>query len=1208
MEVLYSSVSSEAFMFNIQTLMEQLRSPQPLDTIVLSCRTCCANFPLYLNGILRLKTGLEKNLATYIEEKIQILIDNHKTKKCPSSNISFHQVIGLPDSIFVSFPETDANYIGDLELNNSRYKVEMMIKNETENKAIFVLYQKNGASGNHYQELINSNFHTFLNVLEEVDEVMNDKTLVCDDDNESEQSSKRMTGGGRKINAPYNYECLWCNKDDIEKGLKGRYLEIKNYRDHFRKCHMSEQGGGIPMSEFLSKVNRREPTWFCRKCRRQCSLPNMMRHKAMCHRNNDDGSSSKTVEEDLSTASADSRYEDDQTRHSSSDEDVSERRINYKRCLPPSKLDSSTDDDNVLDRSIATNKDKEESVETALLDESISLVKTVGDEPSDTNSKNNKKFKVNQPKSAAFFEPFDEIDLTFSNEMFPAQSVIVKIETEVDPSQYNFELEEDTNQAGPSNQKQNSSEFNKWWLKLPKDKYFAVDPMGPEIFCKEDPEDFVKAAREKWLFHKAEKERLDTEMIEAESEEAETRQFSLIRDKSFVTEYTSFVSSFSAKDVLHIFTEEYEIMDLPKGAKSSTAGQYGYRIIEFFKFMAAKYEGFHLDWMVDYRGSIEKTYPDGHKTKDFFLPTMDDLREFIKSFKYGSNPAANCGLRIFALKKMMEFLTKEVKEHEYLFEGSITEKNKTVECLVKNLKNMNDGVCPDGTIKHISTASNKCHKKLLLEQMAKRPGRSIDSIMKGVGDYVQSDEYNIQRTNLIELACRKNKVPTQQEYTNSTNWLLEQLICLGGNRPCALLGITVKDWEEKQPGYCPFDQDEENEMFQDDPTNDARKVLKDPFIKPKGEEAKKPTGFIVNSETDKISVNTNQPCYIWFPNEIVDLVNNHSLMAQKILPRSVDLYHPNTRLFLNINGNPISRIECKHFKNYIGLPITAYDFRRSLSTFCLDSKLDLVKNSESAVLRHRQETGYAYYYQKHGQKVEYVSIQYALKHGLVKASVQAVDEYCISLRKDAMNEEWELAQKRSDKALEYHQSILQQRKKGLQNARQKGNRYWILPNEYDAFISGIEEAIRMEELRQEQGTAPGPFFNLLNYKPDKEGAGTFPPTHVWQVDMYRVLYGLVGEIGEEMRKAELSVYNGVPFSKGYTGRKKITEQLENLANQKGPKKQAADWVVAEYWRNKIRREALQITTRKWNDLRFIFTPADLDYYRRTKEIKTEVEL
>ena len=88
-----------------------------------------------------------------------------------------------------------------------------------------------------------------------------------------------------------------------------------------------------------------------------------------------------------------------------------------------------------------------------------------------------------------------------------------------------------------------------------------------------------------------------------------------------------------------------------------------------------------------------------------------------------------------------------------------------------------------------------------------------------------------------------------------------------------------------------------------------------------------------------------------------------------------------------------------------------------------------------------------------------------------------------------------------------------------------------------------------------------------------------------------------------MRKVELSVYNGVPFSKGNTGRKKIAEHLE----KHGVKKQSTDWVVADYWREKIRKEALQILNRKWKDLRFIFTKAELEYHNRIKDIKTEVQ-
>ena len=486
--------------------------------------------------------------------------------------------------------------------------------------------------------------------------------------------------------------------------------------------------------------------------------------------------------------------------------------------------------------------------------------------------------------------------------------------------------------------------------------------------------------------------------------------------------------------------------------------------------------------------------------------------------------------------------------------------------------------------------------------MAKCPERSITSIMKGVQDYINSDEFNVQKTLLIELGCKKTKIPSAIEYMNSTNWLLEQLICIGGNRPCALLGITLKDWEDRKPGYCPFFQDEENEMMDDDPENDSRKVLKNPFTKPNGSVSKEPTGVIVNSETDKIA--GGQPCYIWFPNALVDLVNVHSLMAEKALPLTADVYHPKTRLFLNSQGKEITRIECKHFKNFIGLPITTYDFRRSLSTFCLDNKVEAIRSAEPSVLRHRVETGYAYYYQKHGERVEYVNIQYAMKHGLIKADEETVDSYRQTLREFANNEEWELSKKRTEKALEYSQEVLKKRKQSLNDARQKGGRYWILPHEYDAFIEGIEEAIILEERKRKAGQKPGPFCNLLNYKPDNEDAGIFPPTEVWQLDMYRVLYGLTGEKGDAMRKAELSVYDGVPFSEGLNGRKKIAKAMETYLKQK---QKDPNVIVANYWREKIKSEAKQLFGGKWLPMRFIFTEKELQYNQEVmkRKIKTE---
>ena len=114
--------------------------------------------------------------------------------------------------------------------------------------------------------------------------IVSNDGLIFDDESVSKNQHilPRMIGGGRTLGAEYNYECLWCPKEVIQTGRKGRYKELRNYRDHFTKCHLGEEGNGIPMTEFLQKVHRCEPTWFCTNCKTHYSLGNVVRHKAIC--------------------------------------------------------------------------------------------------------------------------------------------------------------------------------------------------------------------------------------------------------------------------------------------------------------------------------------------------------------------------------------------------------------------------------------------------------------------------------------------------------------------------------------------------------------------------------------------------------------------------------------------------------------------------------------------------------------------------------------------------------------------------------------------------------------------------------------------------------------------------------------------------------------------------------------------------------------
>ena len=1240
MDTLETTLSSTTFLLNLLELKSRLKEPLPTDVIVFRCGKCHTNFPLNSCGSIILEKPLQEGIDNNINGILKSVKDNHaKETECNFSDIEIHPLLGTPENICVTIPPSDPAHLSDLFLGGVCFKIRILIVN-SDSKAIFALYQNEKLEEEHYSKFIKSNFDTMLNTgLDETNE-FSKEDLIYDDEstNAYQQMLPRLIGGGRKLREDFNYVCLWCPKEDIKKGKKGRFRELKNYRDHFKKYHHGENGEGIPMTEFIQRLNRCEPTWFCKNCRQHYSLGNHVRHKAICQLESSDSNSDSDIPEEINgrkTVRSSNR-----TQQKDSAVQVNDRNIKETRSF---QSNAGPSEENVV-RNRGQNMSETDEIEPeneSLDGNQVCMFKTKKTAHDDCNKKISKKISIRpsgkemivsnpQHENYAVSEEtmdtevqdvcpkrtttdggvssVEEIGIdkqnkkqkTFQYEEVIDEFYLSSSEDEKD-TEGNIEIkieviEEQDNQCPTPIAKGN---LDRWWEKVPKHLYSDRNMGGPKIFLPSDSDQFVKTATENYKAHMMEKLRLDKNMLIAESGDAKFHQFSTERDQPFVEKYKKYVLSLTAKDVLNYFSDDYEELGLPQAAKSSTATQYANRIMEFFKYLASVYKNFHFDWMLDFKNKIEKNLPNGNVSHEFFLPTKQDATDFIKQYKYGSNPAANCGVRIFALKKLMDFLSQEIKDNQHEFEGTLIDQSTRVECLLQKLKNLNLGICPEGTIKHLKTASNKSHKRTLVEQVLKCPDRSLSTIMKGVSEYVESEEFNIEKTKLMELAYKKFRIPTIREYMNSTNWLLEMLVCIGGNRPCSLLGITLRDWEERRPGYCPFNQNEENELEEEDPQNDKRKVLKNPYARPKGSSDAEPTGVIVKSETDKVIV--GPPCYIWFPNALVDLVKAHALLTEKVLPRSVDIYHPKTRLFMNSNGKDIKSIDCKHLKKFIGLPTVAYDFRRSLSTFILESTDDKVRRQESTVLRHKETTGYNYYYQKHSDTIEYVSVQYAMQNSLVKANEDSVDEYCEQLKKDACNMEWELSQKRTDKSLEYSQYIIEKRKQSLKDAKQKGGRQWILPSEYDSFIEGIEEATRIEEAKSRAGETEGPFSQLLKYKPGTEGAGSFPPTGIWFVDMYRVLYGLKGKKGDDMRQAELSVYDGVPFS--LSGRKKIEASM----GKSGSSAKDGDIIVANYWREKIKSEARSRVKGNWLPLRYIFSEKDMEYYKEfmRKTIKAE---
>ena len=331
MEVLNSHLKSVDFKNNVLTVIKRLDIELPTDTIVLHCERCFTNIPLCTNGILHIENKLLTCINDAVKKQIQKAKDIHKMH-C-SENIIVHCKFDLPDNLLVLLPSSTTVPVEDITVLEEKFIPELIVKCDSGKNILFALYHKDGFMDTTYHDLICENFETFLNIDESERNLFEDTEVVFDDDSvhEHQQAIPRVYGGGRRIIAPYNYECQWCPKEVLESGKGGRFLEIKNYRDHFRNKHMSSGTEGIMMSEFTEKVNRREPTWVCKNCKRRIVYANMLRHKAACYDIDDEHQDFQK----LVTAKKHIRKKKTMLSNTFEDHSSSDESIVHHRSLPP---------------------------------------------------------------------------------------------------------------------------------------------------------------------------------------------------------------------------------------------------------------------------------------------------------------------------------------------------------------------------------------------------------------------------------------------------------------------------------------------------------------------------------------------------------------------------------------------------------------------------------------------------------------------------------------------------------------------------------------------------------------------------------------------------------------------------------------------------------------------------------------------------------
>ena len=229
MDILTLDVEVEDLWFNFFTLKADCYCALPNTSIAYSC-SCGDTLELFENGEFYCEY-LCNSHKDLIEKEEKTMIGKHTSIKGHNCIVKIDNNVALPDNLIFMTNNFGGDQVNNFRIGEETYFPLLAIMKL--NKPVLVLFQKESVPINMFHKFITLNFTTFLNIPSpaalELDDMMDE-----DDVHQNRQSLPRLEGGGRRLMQEYKYICQWCSAEQLSKKTRGRFREIKNYRDHFR--------------------------------------------------------------------------------------------------------------------------------------------------------------------------------------------------------------------------------------------------------------------------------------------------------------------------------------------------------------------------------------------------------------------------------------------------------------------------------------------------------------------------------------------------------------------------------------------------------------------------------------------------------------------------------------------------------------------------------------------------------------------------------------------------------------------------------------------------------------------------------------------------------------------------------------------------------------------------------------------------------------
>ena len=405
------------------------------------------------------------------------------------------------------------------------------------------------------------------------------------------------------------------------------------------------------------------------------------------------------------------------------------------------------------------------------------------------------------------------------------------------------------------------------------------------------------------------------------------------------------------------------------------------------------------------------------------------------------------------------------------------------------------------------------------------PNKDAEVLQK-YKEYIKSEERLSKINKLLSYAYPGAEIPSPAVMTEFGITVMEEIISCTGCRPKVVRHLNMGAIIDAKPGFNPHNISGEDATVEEDIDGEQIWRRTSPNLPPKDkacvhqlrdksancsencEHQCAPEGYNFWVTWDKTQ-STKGPYFLHIPTPIKKLMDRYDIIRSKFFKEKTPkfgsdeswLEDDETPFFLNSSCNSFPSLDLKKLSILFGIDVTAYSFRRIVTTWALSHKSEEIRAAEEESLQHSLHVAKDRYMQNKQIKPQTLVQRYAKEENLFPQKFKE------SFQKDKSDIDLIIEQKQETRTKRRFSKLCSQQdlsKKLKFENRPLGPRNPILESDRRDFAATFEDLTgnKLENI-------------LVSLKPIQ-----------WRDYIVRVLCSAEGENGVKLRRLWIKLYEG----------------------------------------------------------------------------------